>query len=189
MFSGRVAGESARFLMKSSLCSDEICVADEIQTIVWMKSNPPIRRRGAFHPRRGFHRRRRFHPPVRVDLVEKSTSCEVLFSWQGQKDSIPPRSRTARPDVLLRSTTRAELPTYRNQNKKPPKATFLFCVTTTKNIRTVLCYKNSPAFFVREYTYPLVLTGVDSNRYLPGCQHHACKRIYVFMLFNLSVHP
>ena len=126
MFSGRVAGESARFLMKSSLCSDEICVADEIQTIVWMKSNPPIRRRGAFHPRRGFHRRRRFHPPVRVDLVEKSTSCEVLFSWQGQKDSIPPRSRTARPDVLLRSTTRAELPTYRNQNKKPPKATFLF---------------------------------------------------------------
>ena len=60
---------------------------------------------------------------------------------------------------------------------------FLFCVTTTKNIRTVLYYKNSPAFFVREYTYPLVLTGVDSNRYLPGCQHHACNEAYVFFDF------
>ena len=37
-----------------------------------MKLNPPIRRRGGFHPRRGFHRRRRFIPPVRVDLAEKA---------------------------------------------------------------------------------------------------------------------
>ena len=54
------------------------------------------------------------------------------------------------------------------------------CVTTTKYVRTVLCYKNSPDYFVFRYTYPLALTGVDSNRYLPGCQHHACKRSYVF---------
>ena len=57
------------------------------------------------------------------------------------------------------------------------------CVTTTKNVRTVLCYKNSPDFFVLRYTYPLVLTGVDSNRYLPGCQHHACNEAYVFFDF------
>ena len=60
---------------------------------------------------------------------------------------------------------------------------FSFCVTTTKNVRTVLCYKNSPDFFVLRYTYPLVLTGVDSNRYLPGCQHHACNEAYVFFDF------
>ena len=53
------------------------------------------------------------------------------------------------------------------------------CVTTTKYVRTVLCYKNSPDFFVFRYTYPLVLTGVDSNRYLPGCQRHACNEAYV----------
>ena len=28
----------------------------------------------------GFHRRRRFHPPARVDLVENTTSFEVVFS-------------------------------------------------------------------------------------------------------------
>ena len=58
-------------------------------------------------------------------------------------------------------------------------ATFLFCDTTTKYVPSVLCYKNSPAFFILWYTYPLVLTGVDSNRYLPGCHLYACKRIYV----------
>ena len=70
------------------------------------------------------------------------------------------------------------------KTKRPAEwLVFLFCVTTTKNVRTVLCYKNSPDFFVLRYTYPLVLTGVDSNRYLPGCQHHACNEAYVFFDF------
>ena len=53
-----------------------------------MKLNPPIRRRGRFHPQRGFHRRRRFIPPGRVDLVEKDSDCitiRVLF-WYGRQD-------------------------------------------------------------------------------------------------------
>ena len=44
-----------------------------------MKLNPPIRRRGRFHPQRGFHRRRRFIPSARVDLVEKSTPKRAFF--------------------------------------------------------------------------------------------------------------
>ena len=51
-----------------------------------MKLNPPIRRRGGFHPRRGFHRRRRFIPPDRVDLAEKaeivSQSQPFLYSFE-----------------------------------------------------------------------------------------------------------
>ncbi len=31
----------------------------------------------------GFHRSRRFHPPVRVDLVEKSTDKVDAFFWYG----------------------------------------------------------------------------------------------------------
>ena len=52
-----------------------------------MKLNPPIRRRGGFHPRRGFHHRRWFHPPDRVDLVEKKHPLSVdkgcFFSGAG----------------------------------------------------------------------------------------------------------
>ena len=69
------------------------------------------------------------------------------------------------------------------QTKSTPIGVLFVCVTPTKNVRTVLCYKNSPDFFVLRYTYPLVLTGVDSNRYLPGCQHHACNEAYVFFDF------
>ncbi len=43
--------------------------------------NPPIRRRGGFHPRGGFHLQSRFHPPIRVDFVEK-TAFRRFFWWR-----------------------------------------------------------------------------------------------------------
>ena len=61
--------------MKSSQGSDEI-----FGLRLQMKLNPPIRRRGGFHPNGvGFHRRSRFLPPVRVDLAEKSTAKQCFF--------------------------------------------------------------------------------------------------------------
>ena len=53
-----------------------------------MKLNPPIRRRGGFHPTKlDFIVERRFRPPARVDLVENDRflSESVVF-WQGHKD-------------------------------------------------------------------------------------------------------
>ena len=62
-----------------------------------MKLNPPIRRRGGFHPRRGFHRQRRFIPPERVDLAEKTVIVSQSRSFHGT----PEGTRT--PDLLIRS--------------------------------------------------------------------------------------
>ena len=76
---------------------------------------------------------------------------------------------------------------FYQKNTGRSRPSCVFCVTTTKYVRTVLCYKNSPDFFVFRYTYPLVLTGVDSNRYLPGCQRHACNEAYVLLAFGRIV--
>ena len=56
------------------VATDEICFADEIKS---------THREPRFHPNkvRISHCKAIFHPPVRVDLAEKTTSFEVVFSW------------------------------------------------------------------------------------------------------------
>ena len=73
--------------MKSEQRSDEICFADEIKSVL---SSDEV----------GFHHEvissieNGFIPAVRTDLVEKNTSCEVLFSWPARRDSNPRSSES-----------------------------------------------------------------------------------------------
>ena len=50
------------------------------------------------------------------------------------------------------------------------------CLQVNLDAESVLA--NSDA--ARWHTSPLVKQGIASDRYLPGLQNHACKRVYVF---------
>ena len=71
-----------------------------------------------------------------------------------------------------KSTEKAE----KSQEKEPETSRFRpLCETTTKSMHGAIFFKIGAGFISSRYSHPLAMMGVDSNRYLPGCQHHACN--------------